>query len=326
MESFLFSLNAVAPIIIMVAIGYLLKKLGIIPQGLVKGLNKIVFKILLPASLFLNIYKVEDVAVMNPGFILYAVVAILLLFALALPLTHLFTKERARKGPLIQSVFRSNFALIGIPLVESVCGSSGGAVASLLSAVSIPVFNILAVLSLSVYSTEGERVSVKKTLFDIVTNPLIVGVALALGCLGIRAGLTSADIAFRLSDIKPLYQTISYLASAATPLALLALGAQLEFGVIRNMKHEIIFGTVMKTVVTPLLALTASILFFDFEVAHYACFVALFTTPVAVSTVPMAQEAKADVDLAGQLVIWSTIASALSMFVAIYILKIVAIF
>jgi predicted permease len=326
MQSFLFSVNAVAPIIITVAIGYLFKRLGIIPQGIVKSLNKIVFKLLLPVSLFLNIYKVQDLSVMNGGFILYAVAAILILFVIAILLTPLITKDYSRKGPIIQSVFRSNFALIGIPLVESVCGSSGVAVASLLSAVSIPVFNILAVIALSLYSSEGKRPSIKRTLIDIVKNPLIIGVAVALLCLGVRAGFESADIAFRLSDIEPIYDTISLLAGAATPLALLALGAQLEIGVIGSMKREIIFGTLMKTVVTPLLALTAAVLLFDFETAHYACFVALFATPVAVSSVPMAQEAGADVDLAGQLVIWSTVLSALAMFAAIYILKIINIF
>ena len=326
MQSFLFSVNAVAPIILTVAIGYLFKRLGIIPQEIVKGLNKIVFKLLLPVSLFLNIYNVSDLSVMNGGFVFFAVAAILILFAMALLLTPLVTKENSRKGPLIQSVFRSNFALIGIPLVESVVGSSGVAVASLLSAISIPVFNILAVIALSLYSSDGKRPSIKRTLVDIVTNPLIIGVAVALLCLGVRAGFEGADIAFRLSDIEPIYGTLSYLASAATPLALLALGAQLEIGVIGSMKREIIFGTVMKTVITPLLALAVAILFFDFETSHYACFVALFATPVAVSSVPMAQEAGADVDLAGQLVIWSTVLSALAMFVAIYVLKILCIF
>ena len=326
MQSFLFSVNAVAPIILTVAIGYLFKRLGIIPQEIVKGLNKIVFKLLLPVSLFLNIYNVSDLSVMNGGFVFFAVAAILILFAMALLLTPLVTKENSRKGPLIQSVFRSNFALIGIPLVESVVGSSGVAVASLLSAISIPVFNILAVIALSLYSSDGKRPSIKRTLVDIVTNPLIIGVAVALLCLGVRAGFEGADIAFRLSDIEPIYGTLSYLASAATPLALLALGAQLEIGVIGSMKREIIFGTVMKTVITPLLALAVAVLFFDFETSHYACFVALFATPVAVSSVPMAQEAGADVDLAGQLVIWSTVLSALAMFVAIYVLKILCIF
>ena len=60
MDSFLFALNAVLPIIIMVVIGYFLKRIGFLNAEFAKMGNKLVFRVLLPAMLFLNVYKMES--------------------------------------------------------------------------------------------------------------------------------------------------------------------------------------------------------------------------------------------------------------------------
>ena len=90
-----------------------------------------------------------------------------------------------------------------------------------------------------------------------------------------------------------------------------------------SLKREIIFGVVSRTVIAP--ALTIGLAYFAFgEIftpAHFACFVALFATPVAVPSVPMVQEMGGDLTLAGQLVVWSTLASALTMFVTVALLR-----
>ena len=58
MESLIFSVNAVLPIVLIVALGYAIKRLGIISETVAAGLNKLVFRVLLPCTLFLNIYKI----------------------------------------------------------------------------------------------------------------------------------------------------------------------------------------------------------------------------------------------------------------------------
>ena len=92
------------------------------------------------------------------------------------------------------------------------------------------------------------------------------------------------------------------------------------------MKRELIFGIAMREVVIPALALTSAYLIGIFNGPHFATFVAVFCTPIAVSSVPMAQEMGADVSLAGQLVVWTTVFSALSIFIASFILKAIGIF
>lgn len=323
MEAFVFALGAVLPIILMVALGFLLKAIGILPLGIVKPLNKLVFRVFLPTLLFLNIYQITDFGEISFSYIIYMVVAVLVVFAISIPLSGVLTKQRSRRAVLIQSAFRSNCALIGLPLSVLLVGQSGAEACSLLSAASIPLFNILAVISLSLYEPNGKRPTVGGVLLGIVKNPLIIGVALGLCALGIRGVLVGCNIEFRLTDIGPLYSVITDLSKCATPVALLALGAQFEFASVKNMKLEIISGTLMRTFIFPALCLAVAYLFIpDLEPMHYAALVGVFCTPLAVSTVPMTQEMGSDEELAGQVVIWSTVASAFGIFLFSFLLKI----
>ncbi len=327
MDSLIFALNAVAPIIIMVAIGYFLKKAGFMDAEFARKSNKLVFRFFLPSMLFLNVYKIESIGNVELGYIVYVFVALMIIFAAAIPTVMAVTKSGDRRGALLQATFRSNYALIGIPLAQSLCGQEGVAVATLLSVVSIPLLNVLAVISLSMFG-KGGKPSVKKILSDIVRNPLILSVLLGVVALGIRALFVYWGVAFRLTDMKPIYSVLGYLSNLATPLALLMLGAQFEFSAVSALRREILFGTVVRTVLVPLLGIGVAFLAFRnvFEDAHFATFVAMFGTPVAVSSVPMAQEMGADSTLAGQLVVWSTLVSAGTVFLASFLLRLVGVF
>ncbi len=328
MDSLIFAIEAVLPIILMVAIGYLIKKLGLLTTDMAKIINKLVFRIFLPSMLFLNVYKIDSLASIEFDYILYAIAAIILIFVLAIPAVMRVTPRGDRRGALLQACFRSNYALIGIPLAASLFGQAGVSVATLLSAASIPLFNILAVISLSIFGTGEQSPSGKKILLGIVKNPLIQSILLGLLCLGLREIFVEIHISFRLTDIQPIYTVLGYLSNLATPLALLMLGVQFEFSAVHELKKEILFGTLVHTVLVPLLGLGIAYLFFqsDFDGAKFAALVALFATPVAVSSVPMAQEMGADHTLAGQLVIWTTLISAVTVFVASFLLKLAGVF
>lgn len=328
MNSFLFALGAVTPIILMVAIGYLIKRIGLASVDIAKVLNRLVFRVFLPCMLFLNVYKLESIKNIDLGYIGYALAILLVIFILGIPCVMLTTKQGARRGVLLQAVFRSNYALIGIPLAQSLFGEEGLAIATLLSAAAIPMFNILAVVSLSIFRDGDTRISAKKILLDIIKNPLILSVLAGVATLCVRALFVHASIPFRLSDIKPLYTVLGYLSSLATPLALLVLGIQFEFSAVKELKKEILFGTLARTLIAPTLAIGIAYFFLREQLngSHFAAFVAMFATPVAVSSVPMAQEMKGDTALAGQLVVWTTLASALSVFIASWLLKLAGVF
>lgn len=325
MDSFLFAVGAVSPLIIMVVIGYFLKKIGMISANFAKAANRLVFRLFMPVMLFTKIYSMTDFSDVNVMFIGYALVCLLTIFFLAIPASIIVARKKNRRGVLVHSIVRSGYSLIGIPLAGALYGEPGATAATILAAAAIPLFNVLAVISLSAIGADEttKKPTVGSILKGIVTNPLIVGIFTALCCLAIRVLFTKVGIGFRLSNITPLMAVLNYLTDLAIPLALLVLGAQFEFSAVSSLKREIIFGVTVRTVVVPLV--TLSIAYFllreHFAPAHFATYVALFATPVAVPSVPMTQEIGGDVTLAGQLVVWSTLVSAFTIFLTTFLLR-----
>ena len=328
MDSLIFAFNSVAPIIFTVAVGYVLKRLGMMTPDFSKKANKLVFRVFLPVMLFINIYGIESSDNIDLGYVFYAIAILLVIFALAIPTVILLTKKKTCRGALMQGIFRSNYALIGIPLASSLFPENGAAVATLLSAFLVPCFNILAVIALSIFNNNGEKPNFKKVLVGIAKNPLILSIAAGGVALLIRTLLVSAGISFRISEIPAIWNTMKNLSSIATPVALLVLGAQFEFSAIKSLKREIISGIILRSIIVPIIGIgTAYVLFGNsFGGAQFAALVAAFCTPIAVSSVPMAQEMGADTELAGQLVVFTTISSAVTVFVASAILRFVGIF
>ena len=324
MDSFMFALSAVAPIVLAVVVGYFFKKIGMMDESFAKKANKLVFRAFMPVMLFVNIYKMS-LSDVDLGFIGYCLIARLIVFALSIPACIMIAGKKDRVGVLVQAIFRSGYSLIGIPLAGSLYGDDGMIAATILSAAIIPCFNVLAVISLSALGNDsGEKISPKKIILDIIKNPLIIGIFAALACVAFRTFVFEpAGITFRLSDITPLFQVLQYLANLAIPLALLVLGAQFEFSAVAALKKEIIFGTLTRTVIVPALVIGVAFIFFRdrFNAAQFATLVAAFATPVAVPSVPMVQEMGGDVTLAGQLVVWSTLVSALTVFLVTFLLR-----
>lgn len=364
-DTFLTTVNAVVPIILLILLGYLLKRFKFLNQNFIKLGNKFVFKVCLPCMLFINIYdSMKSFADINWTVAIYAVIMIVAIFGLGLITAILTTKKNKRRGVILQCTFRSNFAIIGLTLVERLGGDT--AIAGIVSAFSIPVFNILAVIALSIFtsgeeSEEGADVAgavtaegvtsttvdangaavvkkpakknnVKTILLNIVKNPLIIGVVLGLVVVGIReievaaCGVPAADIPFRLdSELKFLYTAIKDLKAIASPLALIVLGGQFEFSAVKGMTKEIIVATAWRVLLAPLLGIGVAILLSSFTPINfgpevYPTMIALFGTPVAVSSAIMAGEMKNDEQLATQLVVWTSIASIVTIFVIVFVL------
>ncbi len=328
MSNIVFAVNAVFPLILTVLAGYLLKRAKIVNKEIAGGMNRLVFRLFLPAMLFLNIYNIEDLAALDLTYVWYTLGITGILFLLAIPVTKWISSERRQRGVLVQASFRSNFALVGIPLAESLFGQAGSRVATLLSAFIIPLYNVLAVICLTVFSENTEKkINVKRILLDIIKNPLIQAIALGGVCLAVRALFDSVGIDFRIkNDLPVIYKTLDSLSKVATPLALVVLGAQFEFTAIASLKKQIFFGVIMRALVVPVIGLGCAYFMDCFEGAHFAAFAAVFVTPIAVSSVPMAQEMGADSDLAGQLVVWTTLLSALTLFVSATVLKALGVF
>ena len=328
MESFIFAINAVMPLILMVALGYILKRVGMIKPDFAKVANKLVFRLFLPSTLFLNVYKIGSAADIDIAYVIYALAAVLAVFLIMAPLTGLITKDARRRGVILQASFRSNFALVGIALASALFGESGVAAAALLSAIIIPTYNVLAVVALSLFSSGKEKPNFKKMAMALIKNPLIISTLLGLFCVLVRGPLSDVGVTFRLSDVKIVYKVLEYLSQMSTPLALIVLGVQFEFSQVGQMKREIISATAIRSFIVPAFALGIAYIFFGdkFAPEQFAALVAMFATPVAVSTVPMVQEMGGDTELAGQLVVWATLLSTVTLVGASFFFRAVGIF
>ena len=361
------AINAIFPIILLILLGYFLKRFKFLNDNFVKIGNKFVFKICLPCMLFINIYdKMNSFADIRWDVVLYSVIAIVVIFGLGLVTAVLTTKKKNRRGVILQCSFRSNFAIIGLSLFAFLYGEEW--LAGIISAFSIPVFNILAVIALSVFLEEEKSLSenkpvdvvmeeavqsspgvqatkskhsIKKVLLNIVKNPLIIGVAVGLVFVGIREieracggvkivevnGAQVEQLAFSFKDhLTFLYSCASNLKAIASPLALIVLGGQFTFSAVKGMTKEIIVGTLWRILFAPLIGIGVAILLstytdlFTFEAEVYPTLIALFGTPVAVSSAIMAGEMKNDEQLATQLVVWTSLGSIITLFATVFIL------
>lgn len=322
------AVNAVAPIVLMIALGYFLRQRGMLGEGFLKNGNKLVFKLCLPSMLFVNVYNVPGLADIHWDIVLYGSVALCVIFLLGIGIAVITTPALKRRGVVTQCAFRSNFAIIGLPLAAALGGAEAEAVAAVMSSVTVPLINILAVISLSMFVQEGGKVSVKHILLDIVKNPLIQGVALGMLCLVLRWAQVElfGEVVFALNrQTKFFYTVLTWLKNITTPLALLVLGGQFVFSAVKELKKEIIISTLCRLVLAPAIGITGAYVASRLGLvvcgpAEYPALVALFASPVAVSSAIMATEMKNDEQLATQLVVWTTLFSGVTIFLIVCVL------
>lgn len=328
-DIFIFAVNSVLPVILLVALGYILKKTNFFTAEFLRVANKTVFRVLLPVLLFVNLAELDSFSQLKWDAVLYALAAIAILFCIGLFLAHI-TSDRCQKGVMLQGVVRSNFALVGVPLAQLMAGDKGVQSAALLSAFTIPVFNVLSVIALSVYiqGESGGKGRMAKTLRGILRNPLIIGVLAGILCVLLKPladHLPSGVTAF-MGKFTFVGTVLEYLAKASTPVALLVLGGQFEKSSIKGLKKQIMLGVTGRLILAPLIGLGGAVLlqkmgFLYFDNGTYAALIALFATPAAVASAIMAEEMGNDGQLAGQLVVWTTLLSAGVIFGAVAALR-----
>lgn len=79
----------------------------------------------------------------DPGLVAFSVGAMIFTFTAGYFAVFALTKENSRRGVMLQGFFRSNFAILGVPLAGYICGKDAQAVASLMVAIIVPTFNVL---------------------------------------------------------------------------------------------------------------------------------------------------------------------------------------
>lgn len=307
MQNLVIAFNAVLPVMLCIMLGYFLARIGMIREELRKGLNALCFKVFLPLYLFRSVYETNVSDAFNPGLMIFCCLGMIAWFAALMLLIPRMEKEDPRRGVLIQGMFRSNFALFGLPMAETLCGAENMGPTNLLIGVCVPLVNVLAVIALETF--RGGKPNVKKMLLGIAKNPLIIASLLGLF--------------FNLLGI-PLYvdlkKTITSLGNVATPLSMVALGASFSFASARIYRRQLLLGVAGKLAICPLMMVTLGAIL-GFRAETLVPILIYFGAPTAVSSFPMAQQMDGDGELAASLVVFTSALSIVTIFLWVFALK-----
>ena len=301
------SVNIVLPLLLMMAAGYGARAAGLLCETTVTQVNNLCFRVFLPILLMNNIRSASLAGVSGASVLLFSAVGLVLLFAVLMAVVPRLVRENSRRGVVVQALFRSNYALFGMAVLASMFPGEELTLPSLMIPVSVPIYNILAVICLE--SFRGGQVSPAKLAGKIVRNPLIIGCAAGI-VLMLLGNPVPAFLNTALVDLGKI----------ATPLALFTLGASFRLDALRSNGRTIAWVTAGKLVIVPLAVLSIAIALGYREQALASVLIA-FGGPVAVSSFTMAQQMDGDSDLAAELVISTTLFSVLTLFVFIFIFK-----
>ena len=330
MNPLIFSINAVFPLILVAAFGFYARKTNTITDDFLNAGNKFCFKYGFFFMMFTTIYDIESFAEINWYLVLFSVAGVLLLFFIGLIYIVFFVKDSRQKGVIHQAFYRSNFAIIGMPLAMNIFGSEGLEAAAIISAFIVPLFNVLAVISLSLFVEDKQENSAKYVIKEIVKNPLILGVVAGLVCLAIRPfcngwRLASSSFAF-------IYKACDALGDITPWLCILILGGNFRFSGVKNYLKPILVCVPVKLILAPALGMSLAICFPKlfgippFTGAEYTALFSLFAASEAVATVSMADQMDGDAELAGQVVVWTTLISAFTLFLWVALFRGIGIF
>ena len=315
LDNFIYSVNVILPVFIIVILGFVLGRTKFIGEGFIEPAEKIVFKVALPVMLFLEVAGAEKLTGGDFKLIAFCICAVTCVFLLV-SLGALLLVKKEHRGAFVQGASRSNFAVLGIPLAISMFGDAGGVAIALVMPFVIIMFNAYSVIVLSVFAVgenkAGVRDTFKKLFLNIVTNPLIIAVVLALPVLYFEIDLpTFAD------------RSLDYISAMTTPLSLICLGANFKISAVKGRMGAALGATALKLVVLPLVTVTVAALLGFRNEALGTIFI-LFGAPSAVSSYIMARNMKNDSDLAAQILLFTTMLCVFTVFGGVFLLKTLA--
>ena len=307
LDNFMFSLNVVVPVFLVMILGYVLKKREVISSGFLSSGNKIVYYIGLPALLFRGVYTAEIGEIMDIRFIAFALLSTAASFFIIWGIAALFMKDKTVLASFAQGAFRGSFALLGIPLIINMAGDAGMARAAMVVVFVVPFFNVFSILSLA--PCTGEKLGPWKIIWTVLKNPSNVMIA-----IGIILAVFDIPLPIMING------AINTTANLATPLALLCLGGGMVFrGFDAKFKYAMI-ASILKVVVIPL-AFTIVAVLMGFRDYELAVIVIMGGIPSAVVGYAMAVQMGGDAYVAGTIVVISTFMSAATLTIFIYALR-----
>ena len=307
LNNFLLCVNAVIPSAIYLIIGICLKLFRIVDNEEVKRFTRMTFIALYPFLMFDNLYGKNISENMDLRLIIYA----LAFLAFEIISSWLFVckieKDNFNRGAMIQSLFRSNIVLMGLPIAINLFGKGNVTAVAVVLMVVVPIYNIVAVVIFERF--RGGKVDIKGIIKGVFTNPLIIGGIAAIIVMG-----------FRIPVPEMMYKTIVSLSDATTPIAMILLGASLNLKGFSEDRSKVAVCVIGKIIVFPGLGILGAVLL-GFKQVELVAIILMTATPTALASFAMASSMDGNGKLAAETIVVSTIAACFTIPVWLFILK-----
>ena len=312
LSNFIVAVSAVVPMFCLMSIGAFIKYQKWLTDEELNHMNRMVFRVFFCCMMFYSIYTTDLASTFRPMLMLYGACGVLAVFTLAMLIVPKIEPNNRRRGVIVQAIFRSNFVLMGVPIVANIFGDENIAVSTMMIAVIVPIYNVLAVFALETF--RGGKFALLPILIGVLKNPMILGAIAGALCLILGIHIP-----------KPVLKTIGQISAATTPVALIILGASFKFGSTHEHRIQLTSCIITRLIVVPAILLSTAIAL-GFRGIDFVTLIAIFGTPCAVVSFAMAQQMGGDADLAGNCVVFTSALSCFTIFCWILFFKTIGIF
>ncbi|WP_199062719.1 AEC family transporter [Serratia sp. ASV30] len=298
-ETWSFAFSVTVPNLLMMLLGILLRHWRLMDDRFIDGATKLVFNLALPCLLFFSIATNHPQLRDNFALVIYGVVGTIATFLLLEIAAKWLVKEPRERGVFVQGGFRANTAIVGLAYAMTAYGDEGVAIASLYLTVTVILFNVLSVITLtrSLQGGNGQKIKHLSLLRSIVTNPLI---------LGLLSGLAYAQTGLGIAPV--LKQTGSYISGLSLPLALLCTGASLDLRAMFRSSNVAALSSSAKLFLVPVL-MTFGGWLCGFEGATLGIIFMFSATPTASGSYVMTRAMGGNATLAANIIAITTVGS-----------------
>ncbi len=300
------TVNHILPVFLLIFLGILLNSLKFFSPVTKDEMIKLVYYVGTPALLFHTVAKADLYQNFEPKLVIFFLCAILCYVALLILICS-FIKDPKKKGAVVQIGFRSNFAIVGMPLAMNLMTERGVLMTAISLAFVAICYNVTAVILLSYYGNKEQRFS--SLLIGVMKNPLIVGTVLGLFFSLCRIPLPSV-----------LDNSLQMAGDIATSIGLLAIGASITVKGFQTNIFYIFFALFLRNILAPILFITTAVLL-GFRGDALMITAILSATPAAVNCFVMAKKLNVDPDISAYGVSFSSLFSIFSILFAVYLLK-----
>lgn len=309
LDTFFFSLGAIAPIFFIIFLGNLLKWRGIIDDAFIRQSSRLVFNIALPLLLFLKVTELPFSELLIAKEVAYFYTAMISAFLLLQIAANIFIKNENDRGVFVQGSFRGNFIIIGLSIVDNLYGEAGLAKAAIVVIFLVPINNILAIITLLIPYDKSKVRNPFQAFGSLLKNPLIIGVLIALPFAYFQWPIPAV-----------VRKTGGYLAGLGLPLALIGIGASVKLGNLKAIPGLAKLAVSIRLVFIPAIFVPLAYLL-GFTGQNLVLLFIIFSTPTAVVSFIMADAMNRNAQLAANIVFLSTFLGMFTLATGIFLLR-----